>query len=35
LQLSDFKGIVRHSHKCLDKCRNRQALWISQSLQWQ
>lgn len=32
---SDFKGIVRHSHKCLDKCCNRQALSISQSLQWQ
>ncbi|CAO3667767.1 unnamed protein product [Rhizopus microsporus] len=26
LKLSDFKGIVRHSHKCLDKCRNRLAL---------
>ncbi|KAG0817207.1 hypothetical protein G6F18_008281 [Rhizopus arrhizus] len=26
LKLSNFKGIVRHSHKCLDKCRNRQAL---------
>ena len=26
LKLSDFKGIVRHSHKCLDKYRNRQAL---------
>ncbi|KAG1121809.1 hypothetical protein G6F42_012070 [Rhizopus arrhizus] len=26
LRLSDFKMIVRHSHKCLDKCRNRQAL---------
>ena len=26
LRLSDFKGIVRHSHKCLDKCRNGQAL---------
>jgi hypothetical protein len=27
LRLSNFKGIVGHSHKCLDKCRNRQALW--------
>ncbi|KAG1147090.1 hypothetical protein G6F37_009566 [Rhizopus arrhizus] len=26
LTLSDFKGFVGHSHKCLDKCRNRQAL---------
>ncbi|KAG0738000.1 hypothetical protein G6F23_010000 [Rhizopus arrhizus] len=26
LRLGDFKGIVSHSHKCLDKCRNRQAL---------
>ncbi|CEJ05593.1 hypothetical protein RMCBS344292_19531 [Rhizopus microsporus] len=26
LKLSDFKRIVRYSHKCLDKCRNRQAL---------
>ncbi|CEG82150.1 hypothetical protein RMATCC62417_16266 [Rhizopus microsporus] len=26
LELNDFKGIVRYSHKCLDKCRNRQAL---------
>ncbi|CEG76478.1 hypothetical protein RMATCC62417_11374 [Rhizopus microsporus] len=25
LKLIDFKGIVRYSHKCLDKCRNRQA----------
>ncbi|KAG1426527.1 hypothetical protein G6F58_001440 [Rhizopus delemar] len=26
LRLGDFKGIVSHSHKCLDKCCNRQAL---------
>ncbi|EIE79019.1 hypothetical protein RO3G_03724 [Rhizopus delemar RA 99-880] len=26
LKLSDFQGIVRHSHKCLDKCRNSQPL---------
>ncbi|KAG1166527.1 hypothetical protein G6F36_012911 [Rhizopus arrhizus] len=26
LRLSGFKGIVRHSHKCLDKCRNYQPL---------
>ncbi|CEI98319.1 hypothetical protein RMCBS344292_12430 [Rhizopus microsporus] len=26
LRLSDFEGIVSHSHKCLDKCRNGQAL---------
>ncbi|KAG1381013.1 hypothetical protein G6F61_003541 [Rhizopus arrhizus] len=26
LRLSDFEGIVSHSHKCLDKCRDRQAL---------
>ncbi|KAG0767881.1 hypothetical protein G6F18_003787 [Rhizopus arrhizus] len=26
LKLSDFKGIVRHSHKLLDKCRNGKAL---------
>jgi transposase len=26
LKLSDFKGIVKHSYKCLDKCRNGQAL---------
>lgn len=26
LRLSDFKGFVGHSRKCLDKCRNRQAL---------
>ncbi len=26
LRLGDFKGFVGHSHKCLDKCRNRQAL---------
>ncbi|KAG1170467.1 hypothetical protein G6F70_009073 [Rhizopus microsporus] len=26
LKLCDFKGIVTHSHKCLDKCRNSQAL---------
>jgi transposase len=26
LKLSDFKGIVGYSHKCLNKCRNRQAL---------
>ncbi|KAG1498473.1 hypothetical protein G6F49_005323 [Rhizopus delemar] len=26
LKLSDFKGNVGHSHKCLDKCRNGQAL---------
>ncbi|KAG1452272.1 hypothetical protein G6F55_008764 [Rhizopus delemar] len=26
LKLSDFKGIVMHSHKSLDKCRNSQAL---------
>ncbi|KAG1137624.1 hypothetical protein G6F37_011072 [Rhizopus arrhizus] len=26
LRSSDFKGIVSYSHKCLDKCRNRQAL---------
>ncbi|KAG1490465.1 hypothetical protein G6F45_010876 [Rhizopus arrhizus] len=26
LRLSDFEGIVSHSHKCLDKCRNVQAL---------
>ncbi|CEI91986.1 hypothetical protein G6F70_005273 [Rhizopus microsporus] len=26
LKLSDFKGIVRHSHKCLDTRRNGQAL---------
>ncbi|KAG0752645.1 hypothetical protein G6F62_012215 [Rhizopus arrhizus] len=26
LTLSDFKGFIGHSHKCLDKCRNRQAL---------
>lgn len=29
LTLSDFKVFVGHSHKCLDKCRNRQALWRS------
>ncbi|KAG1163202.1 hypothetical protein G6F37_001443 [Rhizopus arrhizus] len=26
LRLSDFKGFVWHSHKCLDKCRNREQL---------
>jgi hypothetical protein len=26
LKLRDFKGFVGHSYKCLDKCRNRQAL---------
>ncbi|KAG1229975.1 hypothetical protein G6F68_006275 [Rhizopus microsporus] len=26
LRLSDFKGIVSHSHKYLDKCRNKQAI---------
>ncbi|CEG81694.1 hypothetical protein RMATCC62417_15859 [Rhizopus microsporus] len=26
LRLSDFQGIVKHSHKCLDKCRNSQPL---------
>ncbi|KAG1148777.1 hypothetical protein G6F37_006591 [Rhizopus arrhizus] len=26
LKLSDFKGIVRYSHRCLDKCNNGQAL---------
>lgn len=31
LRLSCFKGFVGHFHKCLDKCRNRQALWRSHS----
>ncbi|KAG1001503.1 hypothetical protein G6F57_014867 [Rhizopus arrhizus] len=26
LRLRDFKGFVWHSHKCLDKCRNREQL---------
>lgn len=26
LRLNDFQGIVRHSYKCLDKCRNSQPL---------
>ncbi|KAL1928962.1 hypothetical protein VTP01DRAFT_2021 [Rhizomucor pusillus] len=26
LKLSDFEGFVWHSHKCLDKCRNKQEL---------
>ncbi|CEG64786.1 hypothetical protein RMATCC62417_01702 [Rhizopus microsporus] len=26
LKLSDFKGIIRHSHKCLDKCCIGQAI---------
>lgn len=29
LKLSDCKGFVWHSHKCLDKCRNRAQLWCA------